>query len=77
MTVPQLEPGDYVLTVKAGVQKNKSLTFSCLATPTLKVDGISPLSGHEGTEIVITGENFSTVAEENIVTINGQTAEIK
>lgn len=77
VTVPQLEPGDYVLTVKAGVQKNQSLTFSCLATPTLKVDGISPSSGREGTEIVITGENFSTVAEENIVTINGKAAEVK
>ncbi|MEY8686346.1 IPT/TIG domain-containing protein [Bacteroides sp. AN502(2024)] len=77
VTVPQLEPGDYVLTVKAGVQKNQSLTFSCLATPTLKVDGISPSSGHEGTEIVITGENFSTVAKENIVTINGKAAEVK
>lgn len=77
VTVPQLEPGDYVLTVKAGVQKNKSLTFKCLAIPTLKVDGISPSSGHEGTEIVITGENFSTVANENIITINGQTAEVK
>lgn len=77
VTVPQLEPGDYVLTVKAGVQKNQSLTFSCLATPTLKVDGISPSSGHEGTEIVITGENFNTLAEENIVTINGKVAEVK
>lgn len=75
--VPDLEAGDYVLTVKAGVQENKSQTFTCLATPLLKIDGISPSSGHEGTEIVITGENFSTVAEENQVTINGKPAELK
>lgn len=75
--VPDLEAGDYVLTVKAGVQENKSQTFTCLAIPLLKIDGISPSSGHEGTEIVITGENFSTVAEENQVTINGKPAELK
>ena len=72
VTVPKLEPGNYELTIKSGVQENKSLTFTCLAIPTLKVDDISPSSGREGTEIVITGENFSTVAEENSVTINGK-----
>ena len=77
VTVPKLEPGNYELTIKSGVQENKSLTFTCLAIPTLKVDDISPSSGREGTEIVITGENFSTVAEENSVTINGKPAELK
>lgn len=75
--VPELAPGDYVITIKADVQVNKSLTFSCLAIPELKVGEISPASGREGTEIIITGENFSTVPEENVVTINGKQAVVK
>lgn len=53
VTVPELAPGEYRLTVKAGVQTDASLTFTCLEVPVLKVTNISPTQGHAGTEIVI------------------------
>ncbi len=76
VVVPELEPGEYTLTVKAGVQEDKSLKFNCLAIPVTSIGSISPTSGHEGTEIVITGENFSPVPSENTVTINGKQATV-
>lgn len=76
VVVPELEPGEYTLTVKAGVQEDKSLKFNCLTIPVTSIGSISPTSGHEGTEIVITGENFSPVPSENIVTINGKQATV-
>lgn len=77
VTVPELAPGEYRLTVKAGVQTDASLTFTCLEVPVLKVTNISPTQGHAGTEIVIEGENFSAVTSENKVTIGGKKAEVK
>ncbi len=76
VVVPELEPGEYTLTVKAGVQEDKSLKFNCLAIPVTSIGSISPTSGHEGTEIIITGENFSPVPSENTVTINGKQATV-
>lgn len=76
VVVPELEPGEYTLTVKAGVQEDRSLKFNCLAIPVASIGSISPTSGHEGTEIIITGENFSTVPSENIVSINGKQATV-
>lgn len=77
VTVPELAPGEYRLTVKAGVQTDASLTFTCLEVPVLKVTNISPTQGHAGTEIVIEGENFSAVTSENKVMIGGKNAEVK
>lgn len=76
VVVPELEPGEYTLTVKAGVQEDRSLKFNCLAIPVTSIGSISPTSGHEGTEIIITGENFSPVPSENTVTINGKQATV-
>ena len=41
-----------------------------------EITGITPTSGPTGTEVVITGDNFSPVASENIVEFNGNRAEL-
>ena len=40
------------------------------------ISGFAPESGRAGEEITISGENFSEVASENIVTLNGKEAEV-
>ncbi|MDZ7807218.1 MAG: PKD domain-containing protein [Gracilimonas sp.] len=50
-------------------------TVSCSA-PEPEITSISPTSGSTGSEVVITGSNFSATASENIVEFNGARAEL-
>ncbi|OJJ20530.1 hypothetical protein BKI52_18930 [marine bacterium AO1-C] len=48
--------------------------FPAILTP--KITDFSPKSGFAGTEVTITGENFSAVKSSNLVKFNGTTAEV-
>ncbi|HKK24628.1 MAG TPA: IPT/TIG domain-containing protein, partial [Gracilimonas sp.] len=48
---------------------------SCISTAP-QINSINPTSGATGTEVVITGSNFSTVTSENNVQFNGVRAEL-
>lgn len=49
--------------------------FTVTETPAV-INSISPTSGPKETEVTITGTNFRTIAEENLVTFNGKPAEV-
>jgi sugar lactone lactonase YvrE len=44
--------------------------------PAPEVTNVAPGSGAKGTEVIITGKNFSTTLSENVVTFNNTTAEV-
>ncbi|MFP8488611.1 IPT/TIG domain-containing protein [Gracilimonas sp. Q87] len=44
--------------------------------PAPTIENITPVSGTTGTQVTITGSNFSATASENIVTFNGARAEL-
>lgn len=44
---------------------------------TVEINGFSPASGEVGTEVTITGKNFSATKTENSVTFSGTTATVK
>jgi|AntRauTorckE6833_2_1112554.scaffolds.fasta_scaffold00149_11 Tol biopolymer transport system component/chitodextrinase len=52
-----------------------AFVVSCSA-PAPEITGISPTSGTTGSEVVITGSNFSATASENNVQFNGERAEL-
>ncbi|WP_083801772.1 IPT/TIG domain-containing protein [Pedobacter sp. BAL39] len=55
-------------------QKVVGPVFTVVPFPT--IESVTPLSGPAGTEMTITGQNFSTINDENVVTINGKPAEV-
>lgn len=58
------------LSVTINQQKITGPVFTVVPPPTIA--GVTPLSGPGGSVMTITGTNFSTIAEENKVTINGK-----
>ncbi|RAJ08733.1 IPT/TIG domain-containing protein [Chitinophaga skermanii] len=67
VTVP-VEVTTGPLSVTVGGQRTPGPTFTKVPPPT--IDGVTPLSGPAGQEMTITGLNFSTTADENVVKIN-------
>jgi hypothetical protein len=57
------------LSVNINGQKITGPTFSVVAAPSIQV--VTPLSGPKGSEMIISGETFSPVLDENHVYING------
>lgn len=62
------------LSVTINQQKVTGPVFTVVPLPV--INDISPLSGPAGSVMTINGSNFSTLKEENKVTINGKTLEI-
>lgn len=58
-----------------GVLVSSTTEFTFIPTPT--ITEISPKSGTVGTEVTITGTNFSTVAEENTIKVNDMEVAVK
>jgi hypothetical protein len=51
-------------------------TFTVITAPAPTIASVDPMFGAEGTTVTITGTNFSTTPEENIVTFNGVAATV-
>ena len=73
---PEHIEGDAFVTVKSASQEGGTLRFTYKHEPVFQLLEIAPTSGKAGSTAVITGELFSPVPEENIVTINGVQAEV-
>lgn len=58
-----------------GVSVSSTKEFTFIPTPT--ITDISPKSGTVGTEVTITGTNFSTVADENTIKVNDTAVAVK
>ena len=71
--VPPGSSGPVIVTVNGQIANNKP-TFTYRIIPVIV--GLTPNSGIVGSEIVISGSNFSTNVAENTVTINGTEAMI-
>jgi hypothetical protein len=65
----------YQVQISAGNTTSTSIDVSCQSTAP-SISGISPESGPRGTEVTISGSNFSSTASENDVRFNGQRAEL-
>ena len=76
IVVPFTEEGTYPVKVKGGDKEVSGPQFTYLHTVTLAATSLTPESGKPGQQVVIYGEAFSTVPEENMVTINGAKAEV-
>nr|WP_295872746.1 IPT/TIG domain-containing protein [uncultured Chitinophaga sp.] len=63
------------LAVTINGQKIVGPSFTVVPPPSLRL--VSPLSGPAGAEMIIEGKDFSTVADENVVTINNVKAVVK
>ncbi|SKA03749.1 IPT/TIG domain-containing protein [Chitinophaga eiseniae] len=63
------------LAVTINGQKIVGPSFTVVPPPSLRL--VSPLSGPAGAEMIIDGKDFSTVADENVVTINNVKAVVK
>lgn len=73
---PEHAEGDAFVTVRNSAQQAGTLRFTYRRDPVFQLLDISPSVGKAGSTAVITGELFSPVPEENIVTINGQRATV-
>lgn len=73
---PANEAGECMVEVMVGAQKTDNLKFTYEDYSPV-ITAISPTSGTKDTEITITGENFSTTPEENIVKIGDAVATVK
>ncbi|WP_345210473.1 IPT/TIG domain-containing protein [Mucilaginibacter gynuensis] len=58
--------------VSVTINKQKATGPIFTVVPMPKINAVTPLSGPAGTEMTITGENFSTFNDENKITINGK-----
>ena len=76
VTVPEHAEGDSFVTIRNSSQEGGTLRFTYKHEPVFQLIDISPTSGKAGSTAVITGECFSEVPSENIVTINGVQAEV-
>ncbi len=85
-SVAEVTPGKLVAVAPEGLtsgpvavtingQKIVGPAFTVVPPPTLRL--VSPLSGPAGAEMIIEGKDFSTVADENVVTINNVPAVVK
>lgn len=63
------------LAVTINGQKIVGPAFTVVPPPVIRL--VSPLSGPAGAEMIIDGKDFSTVADENVVTINNIRAVVK
>lgn len=63
------------LAVTINGQKIVGPSFTVVPPPSLRL--VSPLSGPAGAEMIIEGKDFSTVADENVVTINNVKAVVR
>jgi len=66
--------GDVVVTTNNLTSNSYVFTVDIPIIPT--ISSIAPSSGNIGDEVIITGTNFSTVPEENIVSFNGGKATV-
>lgn len=73
---PEHAEGDALVTVKNATQEAGTLRFTYKHEPVFRLIEIAPTSGKAGSTAVITGELFSPVPDENIVTINGVPATV-
>lgn len=76
VVVPETEEGSYPVLVKVGDKEARGPVFTYLHKITLTATSLTPGSGKAGQEVTIFGEAFSTMPEENKVTINGKPAEV-
>ena len=74
--VPEHAEGVSYVTVENGKQRAGTLSFTYKHAPVFQLISIAPTQGKAGSTAVITGELFSSVPEENIVTIGGVQAEV-
>lgn len=68
-----LSSGPLAVTING--QKTVGPAFTVVPPPSIRL--VSPLSGPAGTEMIIEGKDFSTVADENVVTINNIPVTVK
>lgn len=73
---PQHALGESFVTVRNSFQEGGTLRYIYRAAPVFQLLSIVPESGKAGTTATITGELFSKVPSENIVTINGVRATV-
>lgn len=73
---PEREEGSSYVTVANAKQNAGTLLFKYRHAPVFQITGITPTQGKAGSTAIISGEMFSLVPEENIVTINGARAEV-
>lgn len=60
----------------AGLTGTSAVDFTVTGSPAPTISGLNPSSGSVGTNVTITGTNFSTTAANNIVKFNGVVATI-
>ena len=80
ITLPQKEKGDYTISVTVGGMRVEGLSFTYADEPEARELGlisVLPTKAYVGDEVLIRGTGFSATASDNIVTINGVTAEIQ
>lgn len=80
ITMPEHELGKVKVAVTVGSQVatgELETTYAVLPSLVSKITGISPTKGFVGDEIIISGENFSEVLTENIVTFGGINATVQ
>lgn len=75
VTVPNLPVGPAAVTVTTGGQSSNSVNFTVTA-PSPVITALTPSSGPVGTTVVISGQNFSSVANNNTVTVGGTAATV-
>src|SRR5262245_203229 len=62
------------ITILSSCKKDMPETRQAVST---SITSVSPLQGNPGTEVTITGTNFSNTLDENVVQINGTAATVK
>ncbi|MDF1666550.1 MAG: IPT/TIG domain-containing protein, partial [Planctomycetota bacterium] len=75
VTVPNLAPGAASVTVTTGGQTSNALSFT-VTSPSPSISSLNPSSGPVGSSVVIAGQNFSAVANNNTVTVGGVAATV-
>lgn len=76
IVVPDTDEGSYPVCVRVGDKEASGSLFTYLHTVTLRSLSITPDSGKPGQTVEIEGEDFSSVAADNHVSINGKEAEV-
>ena len=80
VTMPEHETGKVKIAVTVGdktADDELEATYAVLPDLVSKITGISPVKGFAGDVITISGENFSDVVAENIVTFGGVEATVQ
>lgn len=73
---PQHALGESLVTVRNSEQEAGTLRYTYRAEPVFQLLSVVPESGKAGTTVTLTGELFSKIPSENIVTINGVPATV-